>query len=353
MDREKWLKNVELRGCDEIPGRAAIAGAVWSQYKDALWDVVAKYPEVAGPPPKRGFWNEFGDRQRLGARWQDRWGCVWENRYAGIEGQVVAHPLADWNRFESFQPPDPAGGHDSGEIDWEKTRKDVLEAKGRGELTQGGVSHGFLFLRLAYLRGFENLMMDFASGDPRLQRLIDMIVKFNMGLVKRYVDLGVDYIYFGDDLGMQDRLPISPCHWRAYIGPAYARLFGVCRSAGVHVYLHSDGYIVDIMRDLIEVGVTILNPQDLVNGLETIKRELMGKVCIDLDIDRQKIVPWGTPAEIDAHVRRCVQTLSSPRGGLMLICGIYPGTPLENIEAVLAAMTRYGRLPSGDRQGEQ
>jgi len=70
-------------------------------------------------------------------------------------------------------------------------------------------------------------------------------------------------------------------------------------------------------------------------------------VCIDLDIDRQKIVPWGTPREIDAHVRRCVQMLASPRGGLMLICGIYPGTPLENIEAVLAAMSRYRTLPPG------
>jgi len=347
MDREKWLRNVEFKGCDEIPSRVAISGAVWSQYREALWEVVAKYPEVAGPPPKPGFWNEFGDRHRLGVKWQDRWGCVWDNRYAGIEGQVVEHPLEDWSRFASFEPPDPAGGNDMNEIDWEQTRQNILQAKAQGKLTQGAVSHGFLFQRLYYLRGFENLMMDFASRDPRLQELIDVIVEFNMGLVTRYVELGVDYIYFGDDLGMQDRLPISPSDWRRYIKPAYARLFEVCRSAGVHVYLHSDGYIVDIMPDLIEAGVTILNPQDLVNGLETIKRELKGRVCIDLDIDRQKIVPWGTPREIDAHVRRCVQMLASPRGGLMLICGIYPGTPLENIEAVLAAMSRYRTLSPG------
>ena len=53
--------------------------------------------------------------------------------------------------------------------------------------------------------------------------------------------------------------------------------------------------LVDI---LIECGATIVNPQDLVNGIDDLAREVKGRVCIDLDIDRQKIVPFDTPAEI-------------------------------------------------------
>jgi len=345
MDREKWLKNVEMRGCDEIPCRVAFAGAVRNQYRERLLEVMKKYPELVGTPSAPEAWNDFGPRHRYRQRWRDRWGCEWDNRYGGIEGQVVEHPLADWSRLATFEPPDPAGGDDMRSIDWKETEENIRRARQKGEFTGGGVSHGFLFQRLYYLRGFNNLMMDIATRDPRLDQLIETIVQFNMELVKRQLQFGVDVMYFGDDLGMQDRLTISPSDWRRYIKPGYATLFAACREAGTHVYLHSDGYFLDIMPDLIEIGVTILNPQDLCNGLENIKRELKGKICIDLDIDRQKIVPWGTPAEIDAHIRKCVQTLSSPQGGLMLVCGIYPGTPLENIEAVLAAMSKYRTWP--------
>jgi len=151
----------------------------------------------------------------------------------------------------------------------------------------------------------------------------------------------VDVVYFGDDMGMQERFTIAPDTWRRYIKPAYAKLFRMCHDAGAHVYLHSDGYIADIFDDLVEIGVTIPNPQDLVNDLEVIRDRLKGRVCIDLDIDRQKIIPWGTPREIDDHLRLCVETLGSREGGLMMVCGVYSPTPLENIEALLEAMKRY------------
>ena len=65
------------------------------------------------------------------------------------------------------------------------------------------------------------------------------------------------------------------------------------------------------------------------------------KVYIDLDIDRQNITVFGKPEEVDAHILNCVRTLGSPNGGLKFIWGVYPGTPYENIEAVIRAMDRY------------
>ena len=79
----------------------------------------------------------------------------------------------------------------------------------------------------------------------------------------------------------------------------------------------------------IEGGVDVLNLQDLVNGVDWIGGKFLGKTCIDLDIDRQKVTVFGTPAEIDRLIRYEVESLSSPAGGLMLTYGWYPGTPLE------------------------
>lgn len=58
-------------------------------------------------------------------------------------------------------------------------------------------------------------------------------------------------------------------------------------------------------------------------------------------MDRQKITVFGTPAEVDALVREEVEKLSSPAEGLMLKFGWYPGTPLENIKALMDAFEKY------------
>jgi uroporphyrinogen-III decarboxylase len=114
-----------------------------------------------------------------------------------------------------------------------------------------------------------------------------------------------------------------------------------CRKAGAQVFLHSDGHVMHIMDQLIECGVTIINPQDLVNGIANLEREVKGRVCIQLDIDRQSIVPFGTRAQIRGLIEEEVKRLGSARGGLGMTVGFYPPTPPQNIDAVLAAMEEF------------
>ena len=84
-----------------------------------------------------------------------------------------------------------------------------------------------------------------------------------------------------------------------------------------------------------------MNLQDLVNGIDWIAGKLAGRTCIELDIDRQEITTRGTPKQIDGLIRVEVEKLGSDRGGLMMIYGLYPGVPLENLCALMDAMERY------------
>lgn len=102
-----------------------------------------------------------------------------------------------------------------------------------------------------------------------------------------------------------------------------------------------DGDIRMLAEDLVEAGVMVLNLQDLVNGVDWIRDTYRGKLCIELDIDRQNITVFGTPAEVDALIRMEVEKLSCPDGGLMMIFGLYPETPPKNVEALMDAMERY------------
>jgi hypothetical protein len=210
-----------------------------------------------------------------------------------------------------------------------------------GRMAMGGLRHGHAFLLLQDLCGYAQLLYDMADGAPRLLRLIQMVEEFKRGIVEHYLRLGVEWMGYAEDLRMQRGPMLSPRQFRRYIKPSYERLMQPARAAGCIVHMHSDGDIRQLAADLIEGGVQVINLQDVVNGIDWIAAQFAGRVCIDLDIDRQYVTRFGTPAEVDALIRQEVETLGSAASGLMMIYGLYPGVPLENAAALIDAMTRY------------
>jgi uroporphyrinogen decarboxylase len=179
------------------------------------------------------------------------------------------------------------------------------------------------------------------DGNVNLTKLIDMVEEFNMSIVKRYLDMDVDIMSYPEDLGMQKGPMLSPTHFKKYIKPSYERLMKPARDKGVIVHMHSDGDLHDLIDDIIDGGVEIINLQDLVNGIDWIADRFSGKICVDLDIDRQLITAKGTPKAIDALIHEEVEKIGHKDGGLMMIYGLYPGVPLENVKALMDAMERY------------
>jgi len=343
-DRENYLRTARFQGGEWIPAGVGFSGATWTSLREALEEVVARHP-ILFPGFKKGeldydHWD-YGPAHRQNERFTDSWGCVWDNAWGGLEGQVVEHPLADWANLATYRPPDPMVQAERGTANWDKARENLERAAQESRLTSGGVPHGFLLMRLWYLRGFENLMLDMADGREELARLIRMVTDHNMTIIRQWVSMNVEMVSFGEDLGAQTASIISPRMFSTWIVPAYRELMRPCREAGCEVYLHSDGYIMELMDDLIEAGVTIINPQDLCNGIDNLARYVKGRVCISLDVDRQKIVPFGTRREIRELIREEVMKLGSPRGGLMFVVGIYPPTPPENVDALCCALEEF------------
>lgn len=150
-------------------------------------------------------------------------------------------------------------------------------------------------------------------------------------------------VSFGNGLGLQDRMPISDKTFRKFIYPSYRKIFQRVRNSGIRVYLHTDGHIMEVADALIEVGASVLNIQDRVNGIENIRQRIKGKVCVDLDIDRQFIVPFGNPEAI-SHIREAVVKLGSEEGGLMTYSETHAYVPFENMDAVCTAFEDFELL---------
>ncbi len=342
-NRENILRAVRFERPECIPMVFHINNACWNHYdQNLLQDLMEAHP-LLFPEFRRmvDVRPDYGPNQRKSKPWTDPWGCIWETTEDGIVGSVHQHPLEDWARLEGYTPPDPDRTDGIYHVDWKSLSGDIAQRKQNGELVCGGLTHGHTFLRLQDLRGYENLIFDMLDEAPGLTRLMQMVEDFNYHGVMNWLALEPDMMSYPEDLGMQVGPMLSPALFRRYIKPVYQRLMAPARKQGCIVHMHSDGDIRSLADDLIDGGVEVINLQDLVNGIDWIARRFAGRVCIDLDIDRQAVTARGTPAQIDSLIREEVGKLGCKEGGLMMIYGLYPGVPTANISALMNAMVRY------------
>ncbi|GHU38227.1 hypothetical protein FACS1894105_11810 [Clostridia bacterium] len=346
--RENFIRTITFNHPQWLHYEIHLNNAMWAVYKEELENVVLKHPAVF-----RGFQKGSVDYKNMEFSTEklddnyviDAYGCKWHYPLRYMDGAVVGHPLEDISLLKDFkQPPSPVP--ELNDEQWEEEIKRVKEAKERGEIVSGGTEHGFLFLRHTYLRGFDNAMLDYADEDSHddLRRIYKMIIAHNMKIVDYNIKRGSDFMYFAEDLGTQTGTIISPDMFKTWIKPAYAELMQPCKKAGMYIGLHSDGKTLDILEDQIEAGVDVVNPQDLCNGIDNLAKRIKGKACIQLDVDRQSVIPYGSPKDIDDLIHEETEKLGSPEGGLMFICGVYPPTPMKNVEALATAMEKYSTM---------
>jgi uroporphyrinogen decarboxylase len=308
-----FMKAMTFQHPAEIPVSVSLLPATWLKYREELERVVLKHPVIFKDYVK----GSYDYHRNLGTYAKgehvDVWGCVWSNIHEGCEAIVTKHPVP--------------------------TREDVLNLK--IPTVDAGLPHGFMYLRLADLRGFEEIMIDFAEEPEELQLLIDKVLEYNLRQLEIILkDNKSELLWFGDDLGIQASLPISPEKWRKYLKPCYAKLYGRCHEDNRYVHMHTDGHIYEIIPDLVECGVNIINPQIRANGLDNLVRACKGKVSVNLDLDRQ-MFPFCSPKDIDEHIHEVVDKLGSYEGGLMLSAECAPDVPLENIDAICNSLEKY------------
>ncbi|MCL7452890.1 MAG: hypothetical protein M8467_07550 [Anaerolineae bacterium] len=262
----------------------------------------------------------------------DWWGAGFDTRQEGYF--VAVHPLAESKDLDACAWPDP---HARGLLDG--AAQQVAQDGGQHFLVP---NFGFaLFERAWALRGFETFLIDMADDPGFAAELLDRITEIQLVLIQRFLALGVDGGYFGDDYGAQRNLLFSPRMWRALIKPRLARLFAPFREAGLPVILHSDGQIAAILPDLVEIGVTAINPvQPEVLDLAWLRRTFGDRLACYGGISTQTVLTQGPPQEVERAVANCVAALAPAGTGLLLGPShrLMTDVPPENVEALLAAM---------------
>jgi uroporphyrinogen decarboxylase len=150
----------------------------------------------------------------------------------------------------------------------------------------------------------------------------------------------------GDDVAMQTGMLISPQLWRIWLKPRMVRIINAAKSIHprIHIFYHSDGNPSAIIDELIEIGVTVLNPiqPECMNPAE-VKKKYGDRLAFWGTMGVQSTLPFGTPEDVRAEVKLRMQTIGSG-GGLLLGPShmIEPEVPWENIIAFFNAVEEYG-----------
>ncbi len=271
----------------------------------------------------------------------DEWGVGWKRASyttsfgTGYYTEIAGHPLAEDKAIDRYLPPDP----DREEL---YTDARVLLNRYGEEYWITGVTVTTIFETAWALRGLDQLLMDFILDPDLANRILEIPYQYHLRAAKHLVDLGVDMIWVGDDMGGQHTMIISPDLWRQFFKP---RMRGMIkelkeRTPQLKVAYHSDGDIRQIIPDLMEIGLDVLNPiQPASMDPAELKRLYGDKLCFWGSIDEQHTLPFGTPEDVAAEVRLRLETIGAGGG---LIIGpthhVQLDTSLENFMAMVNAI---------------
>lgn len=325
--RERVQRALTFQHPDRAPRHLWYLPAVEQIQPDELRRLQKKYPDDFGGPryiygPGR---RVSGEKHQVGW-YTDAWGCLWHAAEPGVIGEVKKAPLEDWSALQAYQPP--------WELLDEADLSQVNESCGETDLFVLIGVETRPFERMQFLRGSENLFLDLAYGMPEVYRLRDMLHEFFVREIEMWAKTDVDAVCYMDDWGSQNALLISPEMWRSFFKPLYRDYCDILHEHGKFVFFHSDGHIQSIFPDLIEIGVDAVNSQLFCMDIKELGRQHKGKITFWGEIDRQNVLPFGTPEDARAAVRRVRAALDNGSGGVIAQCEWGTNVPAENIEAV-------------------
>ena len=250
---------------------------------------------------------------------------------------MVGRPLADRGALSTYKAPDP--NRPSLYLEAEELIRHFQK-----EYWIVGVTVTTIFETAWALRGYEQLMLDFVEDPELADAILEIPYRYHLTAAERLVRTGVDMIWVGDDVGTQDRMLMSPAHWRRFFKPRMAHFIETIKTINprLKVAYHTDGCIYPIIPELIEIGVDVLNPiQPASMDPARLKREYGNRLCFWGTIDEQWTLPFGSPEDVRNEVLRRLGTIGAG-GGLILgpTHHVQLDTPLENFWAMVHTITQ-------------
>jgi len=320
--RERVIKTLKFDYPDRVPRDLWILPISLEKYREQIRLIQEKYPLDIDSD-----WTNLNRKGREAyeiGTYRDEWGCKFENIQRGVMGEVKEPLVKSLSDVRRVSPPYRL---------LDKMTEEVAKnykATDKFTLAYGGS----LFERMQFLRGTANLLIDLVDRPPELFRLMEIVHRYNVTRIRKLAKTSIDGILFADDWGAQNSLLISPKLWRELFKPWYKEYCEIAHDNNKFFFMHSDGHIIDIYEDLVEIEIDAINSQLFCMNMEEIGKRFKGRITFWGEIDRQHILASPDLGEVRRAVAFVKKHLYDKRGGIIAQCEFSAGSRPENVMAV-------------------
>ncbi len=271
----------------------------------------------------------------------DIWGVGHEKSPNSNHMTYMRNPLENMTTLEelmAYPYPDFANG------DASHQPEQVARIKERGLVAVGNMPMT-IWECAWYMRSMEELMCDMMMEDEKAEFLFDKVTELAVVRARSYAKAGVDVIFIGDDIGMQNSVMMSEELYCRWIKPKLKEVIDAARSINpdIIIFYHSCGFVEPFIPHLIEAGVDVLNPiQSECMDFAEIHRVHGDKISFHGTVGTQTTMPLGTPEEVRETVFKNLD-VAGEKGGLFIAPThmLEPEVPWENILAYVQACKDY------------
>lgn len=319
-----------------LPNGVPVQLPVWFQpviQPNGRWDVLAPDgTRIATMPRGAAFFDQTY------FPYQDGYPTHYDKMSEAINKvSWMALPTTPWDKL---QQPDF----------WEQVRAKCMALRQSSDRALVLTAGFKLFEPATFLRRMDNLLIDLVLQPTEVEQLIDAMIERHMPMLEKVcqaVGDVVDFLRFGDDLGMNTGPLFDPNIYRQIFKPRHKLICDYVKThSQMYTFLHSCGSIYPFIPDLIEIGIDVINPVQI-NARNMEPERLKKEFGQDITfwgggVDTQTILNQASPTKIKEHVKRNLE-IFAPGGGFVFntVHNIMPDVPPANVVAMFEAVAEF------------
>jgi len=349
--RERIIKTINFQKTDRLAAHAMFSAGKMKEFKNHYGS------------------NEIEDILPIDARWLAPGSItkayLYEKYYTDEQKALTGFGISDWgvarirseqSKYEKIISPLMTADVDQiinypypepDQFDWKLLKSAVIKCRDMKIASAGIIPSlgGTIWDPAWHLRGLEKFLEDVAFESEEFKVILEKVAETSCNLAVCTVKTGIDIIILADDVGTQNGMFVDPRSWRKWIKPLLKQVIDASRGADDKVYIlyHSDGNIMPIINDLIEIGIDILNPiQEECMDIKEVQKITKDRVAVWGTIGTQTTMPFAKPNQFKDLVCKRLELFGTD-GGLILAPThiLEDDVPWENIEKLFEAVEYF------------
>jgi len=324
--RDRVIYTLNHEAVDRAPRDLWVTPVMETLHSDQVAELTYRYPnDVTRCDFRYPRGHRAKDMPNEAGQYADAWGCTGQGARQGVAGEPEGAPLADLRQLAGYRLP------------WEILEKAEFSAVNRACASSSRFVLAWSDVRplerMQALHGAEAILSDLGRGEKAARDLLAMLHDFYCRELSLWAATEVDGVVFMDDWGSPQGLATSPEVFRDLFKPLYREYCEILHAKDKFALFRSRGNIEDIFGDLVEIGIDAVNSQLFLMKLDSLAGRFRNRITFWGEIDGQRILPFGTPDEVKAAVRRVRAALDFGRGGLIAQCEWGLNVPFQNVAA--------------------